>query len=212
MYMPPNNGGGDFSPPPAGNHRAVCYRVIDLGTQKVEFQGDVKFQRKIMLTWELCDELMAAHGDYPERPYTIHQRYTFSSREKAVLRAHLESWRGKPFQESDFGPGGFNIKNVLGKSCLLNVVHEPKAGKIYANLKAVSALPKGMAPGQPSNGTVYLSLDRDEFNGLVFEGLSDSIKDTIRKSPEYQELMKEPDEPPAHVTEGPAELNDDIPF
>lgn len=211
MYMPPNNGGGDFAPPPAGNHRAVCYRVLDLGTQKGEYQGEVKFQRKIMLSWELCDEMMPAHGDYPERPFTIHQRYTFSSHEKAVLRAHLESWRGVPFKESDFGPGGFDIKNVLGKSCLLNVVHETKAGRTYANLKAVSRLPKGMEPGVSSNGDFYLSLEREDFNGSVFDALSEGLKETIRKSPEYQELLRDPqNEPPAHVTEGPVDT--DAPF
>lgn len=214
MHLPPNSGGGDFEPPPAGNHRAVCYRVIDLGTQQVEWQGQTKTQRKIMISWELVDEMMAAHGDYPERPFSMHQRYTFSSHEKAVLRAHLESWRGVPFKDSDFGPGGFDIRNIIGKSCLLNVVQETKAGKTYANIKAVSKLPKGMAAAQPTNGTAYLSLDRAEFNGAVFDTLSEGLKATIKKSPEYAEIMNPScsEEPPAYATEGPSDLDDAIPF
>ena len=138
MHMPPNTGGGDFEPPPAGNHRAVCYRVIDLGTQQTEYQGQTKYQRKIMLSWELCDEIMPARGDFGPKPFSMSQRYTFSSHEKAVLRQHLESWRGVPFQDSDFGPGGFDIRNVLGKSCLLNVVHEIKNGKITQQIEDVA--------------------------------------------------------------------------
>ena len=31
--------GGDFKPVPAGLHLARCYRIIDLGTQRSEFDG-----------------------------------------------------------------------------------------------------------------------------------------------------------------------------
>lgn len=217
MHMPPNSGGGNFEPPPAGTHRAICYRVIDLGTQQSEYQGQIKHQRKIMLSWELVDERMPASGDYPERPFTIHQRYTFSSHEKAVLRQHLESWRGVPFKESDFGPGGFDIVNVIGKGCLLTIVHEPKQGKTYANLKGVAKLPKAMTTGTPENATVYLSLEPISFNIETFESLSDGLKETIRKSPEWAELQnpraQQHEDPPAYVTDGPAEIGEaDIPF
>ena len=213
MHMPPNTGGGDFEPPPAGNHRAVCYRVIDLGTQQTEYQGQTKYQRKIMLSWELCDEIMPARGDFGPKPFSMSQRYTFSSHEKAVLRQHLESWRGVPFQDSDFGPGGFDIRNVLGKSCLLNVVHEIKNGKTYANIKAIGKMPKGMTPGVSVNPEVYFSLEPIAFSQTTFDTLSEGLRNTIMKSPEWAALQRPPgrdhDEPPPHVTDGPAQYGDD---
>ena len=93
MHMPPNSGGGNFEPPPAGTHRAICYRVIDLGTQQSEYQGQTKHQRKIMLSWELVDERMPASGDYPERPFTIHQRYTLSGQFLGLQLFGRARWR-----------------------------------------------------------------------------------------------------------------------
>jgi hypothetical protein len=184
MFMPASQD-STFAPPPAGAHIAVCFRVIDLGTQKVEWQGDIKFQRKILLSWELPNETME-----DGRPFSISQRYTFSSSEKARLRKDLESWRGRKFTEADFGPGGFDIKNVLGAACMLSIVHETKDGKTYANISGVTGVPKGMPKPTPTNSMVYFSLDRERFDRAVMEGLSDNLKTTIKNSPEYQELTR----------------------
>lgn len=221
MKLPPNTGGGDFEPPPAGTHKAVCFRVIDLGTQQTNYQGQTKTQRKIMLSWELPDERMPAHGDFGEQPFTIHQRYTFSSHEKAVLRQHLESWRGAPFKDSDFGEGGFDIKNVLGKGCLLSIVHELKDGKTYANLKGVAKLPKGMTTTAPENHAIYFSLDAKPFDRDTFEKLSENLRGTIMKSPEYHDAIRPANEsrssePPPVMDEqaygGRPDPDDAIPF
>ena len=207
--LPPPNG-TDFTPPPEGTHRAVCYRVIDLGTQKTEFQGQVKHQHKIMLSWELSDELME-----DGHPFAIHQRYTWSTHEKATLRHHLEAWRGKAFQDSDFGPNGFNIKNVIGAPCLLGVVHNQKDGKTYANIRSISKMPKGMEAPKPVNDQIYFWMDGKHADTMA--QLSDGLKQTIQKSPEYQEMMGGKsngvaDAPPAASDGEPADFNDDIPF
>lgn len=201
---------GDFTPPPAGTHRAICYRLIDLGTQQSEFQGKVKRQHKIVVSWELPDEMM--EGDEP-KPFSIHQRYTFSLHEKAKLRADLESWRGKAFSEEELV--GFDLENLLGKPCLVSIVHEPNDGKVYANVKSVSKLPKTMqAPSAPANVPTMFSLSSPDWG--VFEKLSDSMKDTIKKSPEYAQATK-----PANMGDAPdnaphngskPDLDDDIPF
>ena len=46
-----------FKNVPAGSHLGRCYRIVDLGSQKVEYMGETKVQRKIMLSWELFQEL-----------------------------------------------------------------------------------------------------------------------------------------------------------
>lgn len=88
----PKETGGDFERVPAGTYPATCYRLIELGTQQVEWQGTIKHQFKIMLSWEIGDERM---GD--GRPFTVHQHYTLSASDKPKLRQDLESWRGVPF-------------------------------------------------------------------------------------------------------------------
>lgn len=185
--LPPPSGNSDFTPPPAGNHLAACYRVIDLGTQQSEYLGETKHQRKVLISWELCDEFMET--DEGPKPFTVHQRYTWSMHEKATLRHHLESWRGQALKDSDFGEGGFEIQNIIGKPCLVSVVHREAGGKTYANVSSVSKLPKGMQPQRPTNETVYLWLENGEFNREVYNSLPDGLKETISKSPEYHEAV-----------------------
>lgn len=200
MYMPPNNG-GDFTPPPAGTHLAVCYRVIDLGTQQVDWQGETKQQHKLMLSWELPDEKMD-----DGRPFSISQRYTFSSHEKARFRQDLEAWRGAKFTEADLAgpPNGFHVRKLLGVPCLLTVVHNVKQGKTYANISAVTKIMKGMQAPPLVNEKVYFSLEPAEYSQDVFDKLSSGLRAVIEKSPEYQEIKRPRGE---HVTDAPDERN-----
>jgi len=211
MYVPAPND-KQFELPPAGTHLATCYRVIDLGTQNSTYMGQAKRQHKIMLGWELSDELMT-----DGRPFMISQRYTWSMSEKAALRRDLESWRGIPFQDKDFGEGGFDIKNVLGKPCLLNVVHVNKNGKDYANIASISRLMKGQkGPEKTVNETVYLWLHPERWDSATFMKLSDGLKGVIMQSPEYAAVanghVNNDDEPPPVDANEYGAFDDAIPF
>lgn len=189
MSTLPKPEGGDFTPPPAGAFPAICYRVIDLGTQTSSFNGEEKPQHKILIGWELKgEETIMDDG----QPMSIHQRYTWSMFENATLRKHLEGWRGAKFTERDFGPGGFDVRNLLGKACLLSIVRNTKGERTYANIQAITKLPKGMVAGSLINNPVYLWLSSEGFNQGVFDALSDGLKRTIEKSPEYQRLKANP--------------------
>ena len=205
MHLPPPS--ADFVPPPAGTHLAVCYRVIDLGTQLSSFQGETKHARKIMLSWELPDEKMD-----DGRPFSISKRYTWSSHEKASLRGDLESWRGAKFAPEEIVR--FDTRTLLGKACLLGVLHNNRDGKNYANIASVMKPPKGTVAPSLVNKQVYLSLA--EFDQATFDALSDGLRDTIRKSPEFAQLSRK-----ASASDGPDEdsygarrddLDDEIPF
>lgn len=182
MYMPTDSG-GEFEMPPQGSYVAVCYRVVDLGTQQTEFNGEKKRQHKIMISWELPDEKMQ-----DGRPFSIHQRYTFSSHEKATLRQHLEAWRGKRFEDHEFGPGGFDLAKLLGIPCLLTILHNRKGDKSYANIGSIAKLPKGTSIPQHSNDLMCFQIE--PFNGEMFSKLSQGVQKVIMQSPEYQETMK----------------------
>lgn len=210
MHIPAPND-KQFELPPAGTHMATCYRVIDLGTQSSTWNGQQKRQHKIMISWELPDELMT-----DGRPFTISQRYTWSMSEKAALRKDLESWRGVPFQEKDFGPGGFDIMNIIGKSCLLNIVHVEKNLKEYANIASISRLMKGQkGPDKPTNESIYLWLHSERWEPSTFAKLSDGLKGLIMQSPEYAQVANghdtNMDEPPP-VDAGDDFYSDNIPF
>lgn len=203
VTMPEENK-AEFELPPAGTYTATCYRVIDLGTQLVEYAGERKQQHKIMVSWELTDEKMT-----DGRPFTMHQRYTLSSSEKAILRKHLEAWRGVPFTKEELG--SFDIGKLISKSCLLQIIHNTKGDKTYANIAAVMRLAKGMTASPLVNETVYFDLT--DFKAPEFEKLSESVRAIIAKSPEYQRLKgahhaedsipdeQSNNEPAAHVME-----------
>lgn len=209
MHLPKPDG-GDFSPPPAGLFPAICYRLVDLGTQQTTWKGQPKQQHKIMLSWEITDPDERMDDG---RPWTISQRYTWSMSEKSNLRKDLESWRGKPFVEEDFGPDGFNTKNLIGAPCMLSIVHETKEGKTYANISAITRLPKQMTAGELTNETLYFSLD--EYDAATLGKLSDTLQATIKSSPEYRALGNGSADSGYHAPDGdPGWTPDDrdIPF
>lgn len=209
MYVPKPSG-GDFELVPAGNHLAVCYRFIDLGTQLVEYKGAQKTQRKILISWELPNELLTT-GDFAGQPFTMGKKYTWSMSEKATLRKDLESWRGKAFTDEDFeGPNRFNARKLIGAPCMLSVVHESRDGTTYANIKAIAALPKGMEKPKAITPPVYFSLEREFFDNAVLDGLSDKLKEIIKGSPEYREIVEGVPNPAAKGE--PNHLDDEVPF
>lgn len=177
-----SDSGSDYKPVEAGNYAATCIRVIDLGTQTTNYNGEEKSARKVRLFWEIPDVVVEWEGQ--ERPAIISSTYTASLHEKASLRKVLESWRGRAFTPDELK--GFDTKNVLGAPCLLNVVHTEKDGKTYANVATVSPLIKGM-PKPPMTGPL-INFDLDDYDPEVLEGLHDNLKEKVKASPEYRAL------------------------
>ena len=134
--------GGNFEKCPSGMHLARCYRIVDLGTQKSEYMGQVKYLHKIMLGWEIHgtdddgNQIKMKDG----RPFAIFKNYTLSWSEKANLRLDLQSWRGKPFSQEEMRK--FDLKNVLGAWCMLNVIERAgQDNKTYTNVNGVTPVP-----------------------------------------------------------------------
>lgn len=181
----PVPGQSTFAPAPAGSHVAICTRVVDLGTQDVNYQGQASRKRQVMLTWELqCDEKMS-----DGRPFTIGKKYTWSMHEKSGLRKDLQTWRGVNFKDSDFGPGGFDIRKIVGQPCLLSVTHKEKPDGIRAEVAGVMKLPKGSHVEKQVNPPTFVWLDKDDFSQPDFDRLTDRLKETIRNSPEYKAIQ-----------------------
>lgn len=204
-----DSGGGDYEQPPVGTHVARCVKLIDIGTQKGEYQGKATMKRQVIIGFELPNELMT-EGEAAGKPFTVSKFYTASLGEKANLRKDLANWRGRDFTVGELQ--GFDSKNILGKACMLSLTAN-EAGK--TRITGVMALPKGTQVPPQVNPTVYLSLERDEFNREVFEALSDGYKKFITNSPEYQELLRPaPKQDDAGNGGGRAfdDMEDEIPF
>src|SRR5688572_12525808 len=118
-----DSGGGDFEQPPIGTHVARCVKMIDIGTQKGEYQGKATYKRQVIIGWELPNELMTT-GEFAGKPFGVSKFYTASLSEKANLRADLKNWRGRDFTEEELA--GFDAKNILEKPCMLSLTESDK--------------------------------------------------------------------------------------
>ena len=58
------------------------------------------------------------------------------------MRKDLESWRGRPFTDSELE--GFDLDNLLSVPAMISVVHNAVQGSVYANVAAIMKLPKGV--------------------------------------------------------------------
>lgn len=207
-----DSGGGDFEQPPVGTHVARCVKMIDIGTQRGEYQGKPTARRQVIIGWELPNELMT-EGEYAGKPFAVSKFYTQSLGEKANLRKDLTNWRGRQFTEAELS--GFDAKNILGVTCMLSLTENEKQ---RVRVTGVMALPRGTPVPPQINPTVYLSLDPDEFKESVFLNLSEKMQAMIKLSPEYAALYEKPmaatarapaQLPPSHAF---ADMDEDIPF
>ena len=161
-----------------GVHNARCVRVIDLGTQRNEYQGQVSWKRKVMITWEV-------HNKDSEEPFEISNFYNNSLYEKASLSKDLTSWRGRPFTEDE--KKGFDISNLVGKVCQLNVI-EGNNGKP----KVATVLPTKDEVGIQHNKSLVFSIDQYQKGELtVFNQLREGIRNMILQSKELEGQSQE---------------------
>lgn len=168
----------DYELAPAGVHPARCYRVIDLGHQQSQYDGQTKVAHKVMYTWELLGEDRMADG----RPFSISRRFTVSTHPKSVLRPFLESWRGKAFTPAE--EAQFDVSSVAGAYCLLNITHDVgRDGTTYANIATAMPLPKGMPKPQGVNPVVKFSIDEPDM--ALFDSFGDKLKATIMRAEEW---------------------------
>lgn len=211
----------DFKPVPEGNHTARCYRVIDLGTQDVEFQGEAKQMHKVLIGWELNGE---ADDGSPlttddNKPLTVSKQYTLSLSKKANLRADLESWRGKAFSDEELL--GFDISQLLGVYCMVTVKHDKKGDKTYTNVASVSRWPAALknAKFKPFNETQQFDVDNPDM--AMFETFPEWLQEKIQGCLEWNEPEVETAAPAARqgnssggarTNTGFDDMDDDIPF
>lgn len=166
----------DFEMTPEGSYIGRCIKVIDMGTQTINGQRGPKQSKKVLITWELLDDEVKMKDG---QPFAVSQNYTASLYEAAQLRKDLESWRGKKFTDEELE--GFDLTNILGTYCLLQVIHS-KDGQ-YANVQTIMKY-KG---DKPDGVNELVAFDISNPDMAVFEKFSDKMKAKIEGTPEWQE-------------------------
>jgi hypothetical protein len=216
-----SNEGGEFVQVPVGMHLSRCYRIVDMGTQKKLVQGNTKFQRTVMLSFEVHGEdnkgqpMLTEKGD----PLSISRDYNLSLNEASHLAKHLEGWRGAKFNDAERA-GGFDIKKILGVWGMINVTSSvsQKNGKTYHNIDGIMPVPKMVKDSglpEPHNEIQFFGMQHDEENPdikpdlNVFNNLSQYFQNKIKESPEWDSWFGDKKTTKSHQDD---EFNDDIPF
>lgn len=151
---------------------ARCYRIIDLGTSK-NMYGNVT--HRVMLSFELPGQLLE-----DGRPKVLSAFYNLSYHPDAKWRQHLESWRGRSFDEGET----FNIEDLVGKPALLMMAE--KEGRV--KITGITRPPQGMEEHPPVNDNFIFRLD--QFSIEKFNTLSPKLQATIKESNEYRAMDK----------------------
>lgn len=196
----------DFKPVSAGTHLAVCTMLVDIGLQPGFENGPP--QRKVYVGFEVPSERTTwtdRDGNQHEGPMKVGRFYTASFNEKATLRQHLAAWRGRDFTPAELK--GFDLQNILGKACLINVSHKSVDTKVYANITAIMALPKGTTAPQPEAAVLIYPFPSDpQVFDKVPEWLQKKIQSRLDAAPVTAAKKTGTDNLPVE------ELNDEIPF
>lgn len=176
--------GTGIQPIAEGTYLAICNMLVDLGLQFNETYKNSS--RKVLIGWEIPDETYEYDGETHRK--TLSKRYTASLSERATLRQDLAAWRGRDFTQEELA--AFDLRNIVGASCLINVIHKESNGKTYANISSIMALPKGMKKGTLAEPAIVFDLDTDDLSAI--DNLPNWIGEIVKKSQTYEEKMAAP--------------------
>lgn len=187
-----------FPPAPEGTYPGVCVDVIDLGKVENKMFGGERLMVRIV--WQIDETMDDDTADKFKMPhgsrYIVKQDYTASLDEKAKLRKHLQSWRGRTFTQLELL--GFDMESVVGIPCLLAIVHNSGSkGGTFANVESVMRPPKGMEVLKPEG---YMRVkDRKP-------------EEPIKAPKPVQRRQQPPEEGPPDWNQGLGIDDSDVPF
>jgi len=179
------NVGGSYAMPPAGNQIATCVGLYIIGTVEETFEGHKKKVKKLMLAFELVDTNHVFKEEKGPEPFIMHKEFTHGLSSKSNLRKFLDSWAGKKL--TDETAKTFNLANLVGGSCLANVVHDKnKKGDDVAVLISASPVPNGMAITKSRLPHRIFNINKQPFDSEGFSALPEWIQKKIKTADEYQ--------------------------
>ena len=197
--------GGQFENPPAGEHVARCYQVVDMGTQPHTFSGEVVLRRDVRIVWELpnCRLTGKYNPEVKGQPFSVSKSFKQSLHTASSLRPFLESWRGKKFTKEEIS--AYDPHKLIGAPCKLTLIENGD----FVNIDHIARLNPTDCPAA-INPTVFFTLDELEFDKDMLTKLSDKTQEKIKASPEYKALFEPKAEAPDEVP--PSNESEESPF
>lgn len=178
---------------PAGTHVATCYKFMNMGKRFQTFEGKTKefADTLISFTFEIPGEtdiftFKKEDGttEEVEKPLVITREFTLSMGPKSNLRPFVEGMIGTNLADPE--AYAFDLESLVGKSCLITIVHKPskKTGQVYANISSASPLMKGMVAPEQVNKTQIFNVNTATKEEI--DALPGWLKDKVTVSDEYK--------------------------
>lgn len=154
----------DFILCPAGTMTATVTVVAFLGRHPLTWQGEERIKDMIGLQYETSET--GPDG----RPLSVSETMPFSTHEKSRFYSRLVALCGgrEP-------PPGFNFTALPGMSCILTTAHVTRGDKVFCNVAAAGAIPKGLSGPVPSVPLAYYDIT-DPAGSCPFESLPGRFK------------------------------------
>ena len=168
---------------PIGNHIARCYQLIDLGMQDSPRYGNAS--HKLRLAWELCEELHD-FGKGKKEPFSVSMTVNFFFGRNSNFTKLLEGWKGGTFSDAELE--NFELRKLVGKSCMVNVVHNQGTdGTDWANVASVSPVPAKWRDRVPAlvNPPLYFEVEMGP-TSAEFRALPEFLQKIVEKCHEWR--------------------------
>lgn len=180
-----DNEGSGFTPIEEGTYFAVCYGLIDVGdTYSENFD---KCTPKFSILWELVGA-EPLHIDGKEVNRTVSKSYSKSLNPKSNLRKDLRAWRGREFTDEELKR--FDMVNILGAPCQIQIVNSTNNGKTYSNIAAIMNLPKGMPKPEPTLDRVYWDFEEHEIGDDAWSKIPPWLKNIVQSNETYKYITE----------------------
>jgi len=168
-----------------GLYVAKCVSVIYLGTQPTEFEGKKSLKPQVMLQFEIPEIVIEFKKDDKLESFNkiLSKTYTVSLGDLATLRKDLTRWRNRAFTQEELD--GFNLSNVLGKDCQIQIIHEKKNDKTFQKIE-ILPVGKGHKSIKVENELLLFDLEENGIEGML--KLPEWMQEKIKKSTTYEEL------------------------
>lgn len=167
---------------PQGSHVARIINISHLGTLEKEIQGKKKMQDTVRVTFELCDEKQSFHEGEEPKPFVISKESTLSMFSLSFLRKLAEAVTQNSIP--DEVAGSFDVTELLGGECLLNVKHTKLPnGDTISRVADVTPLPKGMEAPAVYNTPKFFDVNTATKEEV--DGLPEFLRKKIYLTPEF---------------------------
>jgi len=150
---------------------AICVGVWNIGKQKIEFQGEVKFKQQIIIGFEVQQR----HSEKDE-PMLQLSKFNMSLHEKSKLGPMIESWFSKKLSDNE--RYNYDLKQIVGKKCTLNLIENGT----WINIATI-------LPAQESNKLASENVLQGEIPNFVKTMREKAVKEDEQPSVNVDEIV-----------------------